>query len=72
MHSQFPIMSEGTVAPQFHAMFQCDCMHFTIQIMKNFVPRANQGWKVGQPPHVEICDKQRLIDVGRSGGQYGA
>ena len=27
---------------------------------------------MGQPPHVEICDKQRLIDVGPSGGQYGA
>ena len=32
---------------------------------------TNQGSKVAQPPHVEICDKQRLIDVDPSGGQQG-
>ena len=32
---------------------------------------TNQGSKVAQPPHGEICDKQRLIDEGLSGARYG-
>ena len=29
---------------------------------------TSQGSRVAQPQHVEIYDKQRLIDVGPSGG----
>ena len=37
----------------------------SIPAMMNFMPRAsNQGSKVAQPPHVEICDKQRPFGEG--------
>ena len=38
-------------------MFQCDCLHCTVAIVK-----------VAQP-HLEICETQPVIDVGPCGGQ---
>ena len=70
MYWQFPIISQGpVVAPKLHTMFQCDWLHFSISIMTNIMLRA---WPINvRRSPVEICDKQRLIDVGPVLGQYG-